>query len=602
MKKNLLLKMQALVAATVITLSAGIQTADAQEETITLKQSDYTVPAWTKLKAGSKNAMGKEQPYAVNMTLNGDPCTRLAFAWFTNEGVVDGDVQIIAKAGAIETDFASAKTVEAKVTPVVGLNYLNSSKNADVIKETGIAANTKRNYTSHKALATGLLPNTTYSYRVGKEGAWSPIGSFTTAKNNKDAFSFIYVTDTQANTDEMFGISQKTIHAALDTVKDAQFLLITGDLVESSGSSNSEWEWEQWFSCMQDVWHDMPIAPAQGNHDTSTNNNFFQHFNTDTTFNQSTANGTAMNGTVYSFVYGDALFMVINYEDYKKSGYFDTLAQWMEKQVNANKDVKWRIACYHKNMFTGSKSHQSDSDGKLVREAMLPVFDKLKIDLALQGHDHIYEVMGPVRNADKTLIKEGVQHVEIVSNGNQRENMTGKAGGVFNVKEGTLYFLNNSAGKKKYEPRNEDEMIAALPDHAVNNYWGLFSGKFGQTGEATFSRVNVSSDEISIKTYTVNDLGQASLFDSFSVVKDNTTTSTSVLKSEQVQVYPNPASDMVSISGVTAEKIELFSAKGDLVQTVKNSNKFNVSSLSAGIYFARIIAADDVYFSKVIVK
>lgn len=34
-------------------------------------------------------------------------------------------------------------------------------------------------------------------------------------------------------------------------------------------------------------------------------------------------------------------------------------------------------------MFTGSRSHQSDKDAVAVREAMLPVFDKLKIDLAL---------------------------------------------------------------------------------------------------------------------------------------------------------------------------------------------------------------------------
>lgn len=127
-------------------------------------------------------------------------------------------------------------------------------------------------------------------------------------------------------------------------------------------------------------------------------------------------------------------------------------------------------------MFTGSQSHQSDSDGRLVRENMLPVFNELHIDVALQGHDHIYEVIGPVNNLTKTLVDGAVEEVETVVPGGVRENMTGKQGGVFNVNEGTLYFLNNSAGKKKYEPRDEQAMIDAYSAHGVDNYWGLFSG------------------------------------------------------------------------------------------------------------------------------
>ena len=36
---------------------------------------------------------------------------------------------------------------------------------------------------------------------------------------------------------------------------------------------------------MQDVWLKYPLVSVQGNHDTSSNNNFFLHFNIDTTFN-----------------------------------------------------------------------------------------------------------------------------------------------------------------------------------------------------------------------------------------------------------------------------------------------------------------------------
>lgn len=607
MKKNLLQGVQALVAATIVSLSVGVQPLSAQDA-ITLNKADFTTPTWTKLLRTAKAADGN-LPYSINMTVNGDPSSRLGFAWFTNPTTVKGKVQIVKKANASDKDFEGTIITQDAVIEDVSMNYLVDANKVNV----GIASKTDMKYTSHKALADKLEPGTTYSFRVGSEGAWSEIGSFTTAKTDKSAYSFIYITDTQAQYDEMFDVSQKTIHAAQRLVPDAQFVLCNGDFVETTGATkagdeaksfSSEWEWEQWFSTMQDVWMQKPLVPAQGNHDRSLrDSNFAKHFNTDNSFNEKAgAAGTSMDGSVYSFVCGDALFMVINYEDYSAEGYFDALKAWMREQVNAHKDVKWRIATYHKNMFTGSNSHQDDTDGKAVRAAMLSTFDELKIDVALQGHDHIYEVLGPVRNASKTLISEGVQNVEIVGQPGARENMTGKKGGVFNVKEGTLYFLNNSAGKKKYEPRNEAAMIASLDKHEVANYWGLFSGKFGQTGEPTFSRVNMSTDKIEIETYTVNDLGEPSLFDSFTVVKDNSTANTSVAKSASVEVTPNPASDVIRISGVTADKVELFSMNGNLAKVERSSNDVNIQSLPAGIYVVKITSGSELFFSKVIKK
>lgn len=37
------------------------------------------------------------------------------------------------------------------------------------------------------------------------------------------------------------------------------------------------------------------------------------------------------------------------------------------------------------------------------------------------------------------------------------------------------------------------EMEAAKSSHGITNYMGLFTGKFGQTGEPTLSDVNVTT-------------------------------------------------------------------------------------------------------------
>lgn len=536
------------------------------QTTLTLNSDDFTAPQWTKIQRLAAAEASPKAPYSINMTVNGDPSSRMGFAWFTNSGVVDGAVQLVKKPSASEADFTTPDMeIPAKAAEVKNLNYSIANNYLD-----GVNPNEKRSYVSHKVVADNLEAGTTYCFRVGTAGAWSEIGSFTTASSMPDTpYKFIYITDTQAQNDAMFNVSQKTVHTALATVPDASFILCNGDLVETSGSSNSEWEYEQWFSTMQDVWLKKPLVVAQGNHDTSSNSNFAWHFNTDRTYNETAAIKTAMDGTVYSFVWGDVLYMVINYEDWKKEGYFDSLAAWMRREVEAHKDVKWRVACYHKNMFTGSRSHQDDNDGKQVRNNMLKVFDELGIDIALQGHDHIYEVIGPVRNSSKTLISDAVEEVEIVSGGGDRENMTGKSGGVFDVTEGTLYFLNNSAGKKKYEPRDESQMEASYSAHEVENYWGLFSGKFGQTGEPTFSEVEVSDAGFSITTYTVDDNGIPTVFDSFKVIKNSESTIIKSVTSDENDSCFEIADGSISYEG--ASGIYLYSVDGILLASAPAS-------------------------------
>lgn len=593
-----------LAAATL--LVAGFNPAAAQQVTIDLAR--YATPTATQILRQLSAPGDATKPYSVNMTVNGDPCTRMAFAWFTNPEVTTGKVQIVKGRVDDEAAFATPDMeVEALSAPTPSLNYVVPKNYVE-----GVELNTRHTYTSHKALATGLESDTDYSWRAGNEEGWSRIGHFRTARtDNAEGYDFIYITDTQAQNDEMFDISQRTVHAAREVVPQAQFVLVNGDLVETylveSGErwnfdidDNSEWESEQWFKTMQDVWMDYPLVPIQGNHDTSDNHNWWLHFNTDNTFNQTSAVPTEMPGSVYSFVRSGVLFMVINYEDWNKEGYFQALGDWMRQQVAENPDVKWRVATFHKNMFTGSKSHQSDYDATKVREGMLPVFDELNIDVALQGHDHIYEVIGPVNLADKTLIEEEVQCVQHVEGG-RRENMTGKEGGVFNVANGTLFFLNNSAGKKKYEPRNEQEMIAAFSEHGVENYWGLFSGKFGQTGEPTFSRVHVTDDKITIDTYTVDPKGNASLYDSFDIIKDQGQTGVSETQRSEVAIRHDDFARAVVVEGVDPSPVTVYNISGQTV-TAGTSPEVSTAGLAAGVYVVKVQGASKDYYRKISIK
>jgi len=540
MKKNLLYFLFVLILFSACNNSGNVS------------EQNYTVPSWTlyqrALHSGKtaeeakKLLILKDFPYNVNTTINGDPMTQMGVAWFTNANVTGGVVQIVEGKVDNVSAFDGAREIPAVTEAIDSINYVstgnnNKNNNEGLIRATGFVKGEKRSYTGNKALIDNLKPNTVYSYRVGKKGAWSEIGSFTTAKDNKDAFEFLYVTDPQANTDEMFDISKRTVETAYSQTPDAKFILIAGDFIESAKEQSSEWEWEQWFEKLQNVWLHLPVVPVQGNHDASPFGNFFHHFNTDNTYNEQQTDDitkTTMGGTVYSFVYGDALFMVINYEDYQKGEfYFASIERWLRKQVADHKDVKWKIVAYHKAMFTGSNSHQTEEetestkeqDGRIVRERFASVFQDLKIDLAIQGHDHIYEVIGVVAANGKnfTHLANAVSNQTTVTptftNGETvSPDVTGKRGGTYDVSNGVLYFLNNSAGKKKYYPRSKEQMEAAYRQHGVKDYFDLFN-KFGQTGEPTFSHIKVSTDSIDVTTYTVDNNGEVKQFDAFKIVK-----------------------------------------------------------------------------------
>lgn len=181
--------------------------------------------------------------------------------------------------------------------------------------------------------------------------------------------------------------------------------------------------------------------------------------------------------------------------------------------------------------------------------------------------------------------------------GGVRENMTGKQGGVYNVANGTLYFLNNSAGKKKYEPRNEEQMVEEVPTHQVENYWGLFSGKFGQTGEPTFSKLTVTTDTISVVTYTVDGNGKATEFDSFKVVKEATPTAVTAATAKGVSIDADDNGNIV-VKGIEPEMLELYDLGGAFRARVAGSRTLNVSGVGTGTYLIKAKVAGKAFTKK----
>ena len=493
----------------------------------------------------------KEQPYNQIATFYGDPATHMGFCWFTNGGITQGKVQLLPMANATANDFAtnngvievSAQTSNANLhyTPI----QASESPKYDICTAAGLPRNTKFDYVSHKAQATTLTPGTTYSWRVGFDGHWSEIAQFVTKDANQGDFSFVYMTDSHIQDAEYIQQARQCADALVQNEQDVKFCLFPGDFADTGGATNSEWQWEQWFEgSMRPALNKMAFVPTDGNHDDSPSLNYDYHFNTDWGFANAAETKPQFKGITYSFVYGDVLFLVYSLQDWWRahgssdknmvSSYITTdLRNWFQDQIAAYPNTKYRVTLSHKNIFSGA-GHHEDDECPLIRELMLPIFKECEIDLAIQGHDHCYEVMGPVDPDTRTVVPGSVTDTtrvapEETSRWGRSDNKTGLEGGTFTTDDGTLYFIGATCGRKRSEPYNRETMEANYttdPEllfdnkhHNVENLFDLFTSRFGQPGSPSYTRFNVTSAGIEMITYKTDAQGNKEIFNTINVVR-----------------------------------------------------------------------------------
>ena len=531
--------------------------------------ADYTVPSYTEFliakEAAKKNQSQanlqalvdkvaalqvKEQPYNMVATINGDPKTRMGFCWFTNEGVTDGVVQLIPAENATAEDFETCDCVFTyPATPTTTKVMRYTGKCSYAVNASGIKGSVRYKYVSHKALADDLTPGTAYSWRVGYAGHWSDIAHFRTEDENQGEYSFLLMSDSHIMNRQYIDEARRCALAAVKTVPDARFCCFPGDFVEDGDANNSEWEWERWFEeSMEPVIKAMPMVPTDGNHDDSPNINYTYHFNTDNYFNMAITDKPQFEGITYSFVYGDVLFLVFSMQDFWRESYdqkyrtwsvylTDHVSYWFRKQCHDNPGTKFRVSLAHFNLFSGS-DHSVDEEPPLFRACMLPTMKECEIDVALQGHDHTYEVIGPVNPDDCTPILDAISDREEVPVDNNK-NRTGYKGGTYCTDDGTFYFIGATCGHKRYYPHSRERMendytddLSILFDnkhHNVKNYFDLFTGMFGQPEAPTFTKITVKEDCLEFNSYTADDdEGNVSLLNTMRIVRNREHTVTDV--------------------------------------------------------------------------
>ncbi len=312
-------------------------------------------------------------PDRVLLTIVGDPSRSMAVTWRTSVEVPQGWAEITeATPGPLTNSNPrrAAATTERLVTDLGEAHY-------------------------HTAIFMDLSPKTLYAYRVGDGVNWSPSQHFRTAADQPEPFRFLYFGDAQNDIADHWS---RVIREALQVEPRAAFMLHAGDLINRW---NRDAEWGEWHQAGGWMNRTIPSVAAAGNHEYGglppLNARLTPNWRAQFAFPTNGPKG--LDETVYYFDYHAARIIVLN-----SNLAFQEQANWLET-ILAENTRPWIIVCMHHPIF----SARPGRDNPVIRSLWKPLFDRFKVALVLQGHDHSYMrtgLVGEQTGAEPSSIRE----------------------------------------------------------------------------------------------------------------------------------------------------------------------------------------------------
>ena len=392
----------------------------------------------------------------------------------------------------IVTWYSSADTAQkVELAPTAQLasgEFPAGAATFDAIGTANIAASGGFN---RHATITNLQENTTYSYRVGADGNWSPTYSFKTRDFEGD-YDFLFYGDPQIGSSGDVAKDEAgwedTLNVSLAANPNAELLVSGGDQVETA---NTEVQWTAFLT--PDKLRQYPWAATIGNHDVG-GKAYEQHLftpNTDRSapyYNNGNPSG-ANSGGDYWFIYKDVLFIDLNSNSYTTTsggGGDAAHIQYVTDVINQHgAEAKYKVLVYHHAIYSPA-DHAKDADNKVRRVDFPTVFSNLGVDLVLQGHDHSYSRSYLIKNSQKVDPNEQPAQAD-----------------VYPGPGGVLYVTANSAsGSKYYDLTTPDNSGTSGAGNGAdplnpNNYW--YNSVENQEHVRSYVKVEVRADKLVVE-------------------------------------------------------------------------------------------------------
>lgn len=299
-------------------------------------------------------------PDRVILNLTENPETSIAVNWRTDSTIVDGRIEwAVATAGPEFLD--QVKMVPAQLQPLT----------VKRIDEPKVVAN------YHSAIVDNLTPGQKYVYRVGSEGYWSEWYQVQ-MPDAKKKISFIYFGDAQNDLKSMWS---RVIREAYKTLPQIDFMLHAGDLINRH---DRDIEWSEWFYAGSFIHATVPSMMTPGNHEYGKGVVLSPQWRPQ--FNLPLNGPKGLEETCYVVNYSNLKVISLDAEQIDESPiYLKKQEQWLDSVLTKD-PRKWTAITFHYPVF----STKPNRDNENLRSHFKPLFDKHKVDIVLQGHDHAY--------------------------------------------------------------------------------------------------------------------------------------------------------------------------------------------------------------------
>ncbi|MBQ9849303.1 MAG: metallophosphoesterase [Clostridia bacterium] len=460
-------------------------------------------------------------PSQITVTLGEDSSTEANITWLTKYSLTASDIELIPYSE--NPVFTGKPTVDSRID-ASSETVIRSYPGAD-IGLLLVLLPYETEYVHHTVKLTGLEPNTKYSYRIGdaEKGWWSEAGVIQTAGGDDDAFTFITVTDPQAQRPDHYDRYAETIETAHELYPDARFVVSAGDQVDMGGN-NKHWNY---FLNSTDEFMNLPFMPTTGNHekDGAVLTGIFELPNV--------PEQDLDSGVFYSYEYNGVHFTVLNTNDDEDDKLSDAQIDWLTNDIK-NSNAKFNIVVLHKAPYSNG-SHFEDGDVEGIRSQLSALLPHLGVDLVVQGHDHVY-LRTDALNANAVVPCK----TETVTYNGQDYEMK------INPK-GTVYSICGTSGVKVY-----DTVDVTATDGSFPRAEAIVESEYSM-----FTAITVDGDRLYYNAYQVVD-GEAVCVDSFSIESDGSSGTgidaldsilTSILSKLNIKLIWKPLNFIFSLIG-----------------------------------------------------
>ncbi len=266
----------------------------------------------------------------------------------------------------------------------------------------------------YRGRVEGLQPGTAYQYaiepatqRSAAAGAGAAAdddqvlaGHTRTAPRPGGSFRFVVVSDSGEATEQQYALGE------LIAQQDPDLFIHTGDIVMPAGL------YEEYPAKFLRPYATLiaraAVYPVLGNHDwhDTQGEPFYKVFD------------LPVNGPEgvrpeqhYWFDFGDARFIGIN-SNIDFESVRDHVAPWLDR-VLADAGDRWKIVYCHHGIYTDGVHRPRGA----FLEHIVPLLDRHGVDLALAGHNHIYERTRPMRAGEPVADGQGTVYMTVGTGG-----------------------------------------------------------------------------------------------------------------------------------------------------------------------------------------